>query len=243
MLSKKSERINDFVYTLLPLFIVTLTFVTLIYLQNDFSTAFFIFFIAVVMLFVAGLKIFHFVFISAVGIPAAFILLFTKEHRVKRLIAFLNPQIDPIGAGYQVNMARSALIGGGLWGTGVGEGTIKLGALPEAHSDFVFAVLGEEMGFLGVMFVLGILITFAVRGYTIAAKSSDQFNSILAFGITTTIFYQALLNIGVVSGLVPATGIPLPFFSLGGSSIVVTLFMYGVLLNLSRHINEGGVSE
>ncbi len=107
--------------------------------------------------------------------------------------------------------------------------------------------MGSEMcirdRFLGVMFVLGILITFAVRGYTIAAKSSDQFNSILAFGITTTIFYQALLNIGVVSGLVPATGIPLPFFSLGGSSIVVTLFMYGVLLNLSRHINEGGVSE
>ena len=157
------------------------------------------------MFFIARVRLVYFISIATIGLPLAAILLFTKEHRVQRIIAFLNPQQDP-DASYQVNAARSALLNGGLWGKGLGEGSKKLGGLPEAHSDFVFAVLGEEMGFLGVIFVLSVFAAFAFRGYAIALRSGDPFGYYLAFGCTTSIFYQALANIGVVSGLMPATG-------------------------------------
>jgi cell division protein FtsW len=236
MLSKKEERINDFMNSLFPPLLVVFVFVAIIYLQNDFSTAFFIFFIALAMFFIANIRLIYFFLLLSIGIPLGGILLFTKEHRVQRLIAFLHPESDPIGAGYQINAAKSALVKGGLWGTGVGEGAKKLGGLPEAHSDFVFAVLGEEMGFLGVLFVIAIFGFFAYRGYLIAYHGKDKYVHYLAFGITTCVLYQALLNIAVVSGLIPATGIPLPFFSSGGSSLVMTLIMAGILVNLSKHV-------
>lgn len=236
---KKEERLDDFLNSIFPPLLVVTVFVTLIYLQNDFSTAFFIFFLALILFFIANIKLIYFLFLTSVGLPMAGILLFTKEHRVQRIIAFLDPQADPIGAGFQINAARNALMRGGVWGSGLGEGTKKLGGLPEAHSDFVFAVLGEEMGFLGVLFVIVIFAFFAYRGYTIAYNSKDSFTYYLSFGLTTCILYQALLNIAVVSGLVPATGIPLPFFSSGGSSIVMTLIMCGLLFNVSRSVEAG----
>jgi cell division protein FtsW len=232
--SKKEDRMDEFLRSILPPLLVCSIFVLLVYLQNDFSTAFFIFFLILVMFFIARVRLVYFISIATIGLPLAAILLFTKEHRVQRIIAFLNPQQDP-DASYQVNAARSALLNGGLWGKGLGEGSKKLGGLPEAHSDFVFAVLGEEMGFLGVIFVLSVFAAFAFRGYAIALRSGDPFGYYLAFGCTTSIFYQALANIGVVSGLMPATGIPLPFFSSGGSSIVVTLIMCGLVINVARN--------
>ncbi len=242
--SKKEERMDEFLRSILPPLLVCSIFVLLVYLQNDFSTAFFIFFLILVMFFIARVRLIYFISIATIGLPLAAILLFTKEHRVQRIIAFLNPQQDP-DASYQVNAARSALLNGGLWGKGLGEGSKKLGGLPEAHSDFVFAVLGEEMGFLGVIFVLSVFAAFAFRGYAIALKSSDRFGYYLAFGCTTSIFYQALANIGVVSGLMPATGIPLPFFSSGGSSIVVTLIMCGLVINVARNRGDakGDINE
>lgn len=236
--SKKEDRLHDFINSIFPPLLVVFLFVGLIYLQNDFSTAFFVFFLALMMFFIANIRFIYFLFLSSVGLPLAGILLFTKEHRVQRLIAFLDPEKDPIGASFQINAARDGLIRGGLWGTGMGEGAKKLGGLPEAHSDFVFAVLGEEMGFLGVLFVIVVLVFFAYRGYAIAFHSKETFSYFLSFGLTSCILYQALLNIAVVSGLVPATGIPLPFFSSGGSSIVMTLIMCGIVLGLSRQ-NEG----
>ena len=122
-----------------------------------------------------------------------------------------------------------------MWGSGLGRGTKKLGGLPEAHSDFVFAVMGEEMGFVGVLLVLALFVAFGIRGYMISLSGKDRFGYFLGVGITTTILVQALFNIAVVSGLVPATGIPLPFFSTGGSSLVMTLAMCGMLVNLSRN--------
>lgn len=236
MLSKKEDRINDFLNSIVPLLLIIAVFVGLIYMQNDFSTAFFIFGIMVIMFFIANIRIVYFLSLISVGLPLAGILLFTKEHRVQRIIAFLDPQSDPAGTGFQINAAKDALIDGGLWGSGLGEGARKLGGLPEAHSDFVFAVLGEEMGFLGIFFVITVFVFFAYRGYMIAYHSKDSFIYYFSFGLTTCIFYQAILNIAVVSGLVPATGIPLPFFSSGGSSMVLTLIMCGLLMNLSRHI-------
>ena len=234
VLSKKADRINDLVNTILPPLLVTALFVLLVYLQNDFSTAIFILGIAFAMFFIAGVRIIYFVFLGSIAFPLALIMLLTKEHRVQRIISFLNPQVDPVGAGYQIIASRAALVRGGMWGAGFGYGTKKLGGLPEAHSDFVFAVLSEEAGFVGVLFVLVLFVTFAIRGYMISIQSTELFGSYLAFGVTTSILAQALFNMAVVSGLVPATGIPLPFFSTGGSSALVTLAMCGILMNLSR---------
>ncbi|MBN1686542.1 MAG: putative lipid II flippase FtsW [Spirochaetales bacterium] len=232
--AKKEDRMGDFFNAVLPPLLVVVAFAGLIYLQNDFSTAVFVLLVAFIMFFVAGIRLIYFILAGSVALPLSIILLLTKEHRVQRIISFLNPQADPIGAGYQVISARTALIRGGIWGTGLGLGTKKMGGLPDAHSDFVFAVLGEETGFIGVIFILTVFIAFAVRGYLIAAGCTDRYSYYLAFGLTTAVITQALFNIAVVSGLVPATGIPLPFFSTGGSSIVVTLSMCGILLNLSR---------
>ena len=235
---------NDPVNSILPPLIIVFLFVTLIYLQNDFSTAFFILFIAFVIFFIANIGLLYFFLLGAMIVPLGGLLLFTRAHRVERVMAFLNPLADPAGSGFQVIAARSAMVSGGIWGRGLGRGLRKMGSLPEAHSDFIFAVVGEEIGFFGALFVLVLFLLFAWRGYTIAVKSDSLFNYYLAFGITTLIFLQAVLNIAVATGLVPATGIPLPFFSAGGSSMLLTLFMSGLLLNLSRVIaaERGGDS-
>ncbi len=243
ILSKKSDQKNDFLNGILPPFIVVAIFATLIYLQNDFSTAFFILFISLSIFFIAGIHLGYFAFIFTAVTPLTFMLLFTREHRVRRLIAFLNPNSDPSRAGFQVIAAKAALSGGGLWGKGLGLGTKKLGGLPEAHSDFVFAVLGEEAGFIGIMIILILFLALAARGYALGFRyyEKNSFAYYLSFGLTTSILYQALINIAVVSGVVPVTGIPLPFFSSGGSSIIITSIMCGILLNLSRVSFPGGV--
>ena len=240
--SKKQDRINDPVNSLLPPLLVVSLFVALIYLQNDFSTAFFILLIALAMFLIAQVRILFFLLLSLLFVPLGGMLLFTKAHRVRRLMAFLNPLADPSGSGYQVIAAQTAFISGGFWGRGLGKGVRKLGGLPEAHSDFIYAVVGEEAGFLGALFVLLLFLVLAWRGYSLAMKGKDSFARYLAFGITSTITLQALLNIAVVTGLVPATGIPLPFFSSGGSSMLLTLTMGGVLFNLSRQPQDGETS-
>ena len=238
--TKKEERMDDFFNSLLPPLLVIGALVALIYLQNDFSTAFFILLISLAMFFIAGIRLVYFILMGGVTIPLAVVLLLTKEHRVRRIISFLNPQIDPIGTGYQVIAAQAALIRGGIWGSGLGRGTKKLGGLPEAHSDFVFAVLGEEAGFIGIIFILTVFVAFAARGFMISVGCTDKYGFFLSFGMTTAIIAQALFNISVVSGLVPATGIPLPFFSTGGSSLVVILAMCGIMLNISRISSRTG---
>jgi cell division protein FtsW len=192
------------------------------------------------MFLVAQVRILHLLLLSVLVVPLGGVLLFTKTHRVRRLMAFLNPLADPRGSGYQVIASQSALSGGGFWGRGLGKGIKKLGGLPEAHSDFIFAVVGEESGFVGAVFVLLLFVLFAWRGYGIAFRGGDSFHRFLAFGLTTVIFLQAMLNIAVVAGLLPATGIPLPFFSSGGSSMLVSLTICGLLLNLSKAVARQG---
>jgi cell division protein FtsW len=232
--AKKQDRINDPLNSLLPPLLVVSLFVTLIYLQNDFSTAFFLLLVALAMFLIAQVRIVYFVLLSLLFVPVGGMLLFTKAHRVRRLMAFLNPLADPSGSGYQVIAAQTAFVNGGFWGRGLGRGVKKLGGLPEAHSDFIYAVVGEEAGFLGAALVLALFVLLAWRGYALALRGADSFTRYLAFGITSTITLQALLNIAVAIGLVPATGIPLPLFSSGGSSMLMTLIMGGVLINLSR---------
>ena len=219
---------------LLPPLIVVGLFAVTIYLQNDFSTAMFAVFIALTMFFIADVPFRHFIGLALLTLPLGIILLLSREHRVNRILTFLFPNVDPSGAGYQTLSARAALERGGLWGVGIGRSIRKLGRLPEAHSDFVLAIVGEEIGFVGVFFVMLLFVAFACCGFAIAARARDRFISYMAFGLTASIFFQALFNMAVVSGLVPATGIPLPFFSTGGSSILMTMIMCGMLICVSR---------
>jgi cell division protein FtsW len=239
--SKKKDRLDDLVNTVLPPLIITALFAIIIYSQNDFSTAFFLIAVSGAIFFVSGVRISYFLYLMTAIIPLGAMLIFTKEHRVQRIIAFLQPELDPVGTGYQVLAARDALEKGGFMGAGLGHGTEKIGGLPEAHSDFVFAVLAEEAGLLGVIAIMSIFVIFAVRGYGIALKSGDSFSFLLGFGCVSAIFLQALFNMAVVAGLVPATGIPLPFFSSGGSSLMITMIMCGLLHNISRtETGQGG---
>jgi len=234
ILAKKEDRLNDTINSIVPPMIVVGVYASIIYLQNDFSTAVFVIAVALIMLFIARVRFRFFIGLAVVILPLAIILLLTREHRVLRILAFIDPEMDRFGSGYQVLAARTALENGGVWGTGVGDSIQKFGSLPEPHSDFVFAILAEEFGFAGVLFVIGLFAAFATKGYQIAIRASDTFHSFLAFGVTSAIVLQALLNMAVVCGLVPATGIPLPFFSAGGSSILMTLLMCGLLLNVDR---------
>lgn len=219
------------VQSLLPPAVVVLLFSGIVLFQNDFSTAMFLIMLALAIFFAAGVPIAYFARMFALVVPLAFIMVFTREHRVRRIIAFLNPTHDPTGGGFQILAARRALENGGLWGVGIGRSARKLGGLPEAQSDFLFAVLGEELGFVGVVVVVLLFAAFAVRGIYLARQQDDWFRSLVILGVVAAISLQALLNIAVVVGAVPATGIPLPFFSSGGSSLLITFAMYGLLLN------------
>ncbi len=237
ILSKKNDRLDDVVNSIIPPLLVVLVFTALIYLQNDFSTAFFVVMVSLLLFFIAGIKFRYFLFLFSIVIPLASMLILTEEYRVRRVIAFLDPNSDPIGTGYQVIAAQNALASGDFWGQGFGMGTEKLGGLPEAHSDFIFAVFAEEMGFIGVVFAVVLFLALAVRGYTLALQYEpyDRFGFLLTLGLTSCLVFQALVNMAVVAGMLPATGLPLPFFSHGGSSMVVSLIMAGLLLNLSRN--------
>ncbi|MGC9311812.1 MAG: putative lipid II flippase FtsW [Sediminispirochaetaceae bacterium] len=236
ILSKKADKLDDVINSILPPLLIVVIFTSLIYLQNDFSTAFFVIMLSLLIFFVAGIRIRYFVFLFAMIVPLAAMLIFTKEHRVRRLIAFIDPNSDPIGTGYQVIAAKDAIAAGSFWGRGFGMGTEKLGGLPEAHSDFIFAVFAEELGFMGVLFIVALFIAFALKGYSLALSyaSRNRFEFLLSFGLTSCLVFQAFINMAVVAGMLPATGLPLPFFSHGGSSMVITMIMAGLLLNLSR---------
>ena len=241
MLSRKYDARTDAVNTLLPPVIVVCVFAALIYLQNDFSTAALLILVTGIIFFIGRVQFRYFVALALVGVPLAAMMIFTRVHRVERVIAFFNPEADPTGFGYQVLAARQALTSGGLTGLGLGQGVRKLGDVPEIHSDFVFAVVGEETGLIGVAIVLALFVAFASRGYQIAGMAQDRFDAYLACGITTSVTVQAFANIAVVAGLLPATGIPLPLFSHGGSAMVTTLVMAGVLCGISRRA-AGGAS-
>jgi cell division protein FtsW len=167
-------------------------------------------------------------------LPISALLVFTKEHRVRRLVSFIRPEWDPLGAGFQVNASRDAIISGGFWGKGIGEGTRKIASIPEIHSDFIFSAYVEETGFIGILLFFALFAVFAVLGYRAALRAKTVFGRLLAASMTTIIVTQALSNIAVVSGALPATGIPLPFFSAGGSSLATTLICAGMIANIAR---------
>lgn len=157
-----------------------------------------------------------------------------KPYQMSRITTWLNPEADPLGAGYNVIQSLVAFATGGFWGMGYGNSKQKLAWLPEAHTDFIFAVIGEELGFIGCLLVIGLFWTFIHRGLLIASRCPDMYGKLLAVGITFSIGFQAFLNMSVASSFLPATGVPLPFISYGGSSLMVSMWMVGVLLNISK---------
>ena len=235
---KKQERMHDFGNTVMPPLIVLVVIIGLVLLQNDFSSAVFILVIGLLMFFMAGVPIMYFLYMVMAAVPISMIFLFTKPHRVERLIAFISPEADPVGSGYQVIAAQSALRNGGILGQGLGNGIKKLGGLPEVHSDFIFASTAEEVGFVGVLCIIALFLGFGARGLMRGYRSGSHYDFLLSFGLTCCILYQALFNLAVVSGLVPATGIPLPFFSSGGSSLMITFIMCGLILGVTRRQGE-----
>jgi cell division protein FtsW len=159
----------------------------------------------------------------------------TKEHRLRRVISFFIPDWEPLGAGYQVHSSLLSIGSGGILGKGFGQGTRKIASVPEIHSDFIFSSFTEEAGLVGVLLFYALFVVFTVQGYRAAMKADDLFKQLLGCGLTTIISSQALLNIAVVSGAVPATGVALPFFSAGGSSLAITLLTAGIIVNISRN--------
>jgi cell division protein FtsW len=223
---------------LIPPFIVTCVFAGIILLQNDYSTAIFVLVIGLSMMYISRVALLHFFLVTLFTVPLGFLLLFTREHRVQRLLAFFDLSSHSSGTGYQIVTAKAALVSGGLFGKGLGRSAAKLGPLPMSYSDFIYTIVGEETGLLGALFVLALFGLLGWRGYRIAILSKDRFSSSVAFGVTTALCLQALLNMAVASGLVPTTGVTLPFFSAGGSSLFTTLLMCGLLLNISRGVTD-----
>jgi cell division protein FtsW len=168
------------------------------------------------------------------ALPAFAYVMFTAPYRVRRLVAFLDPWSDPQNAGFQVVQSLIAFGSGQFWGRGLGEGRQKLFYLPEAHTDFVFSVIGEEIGFLGALAVLGLFGVIVLRGLRLTGKIEEPFEKYLAFGLTILLGLQALIHMGVVMGMMPAKGLVLPFISYGGSALVINLTEAGILLGLSR---------
>lgn len=172
--------------------------------------------------------------IGVLGVLTASITHLIKPYQMSRITTWLNPEADPLGAGYNIIQSLVAFASGGFWGVGYGNSKQKLAWLPEAHTDFIFAVIGEELGFIGCILVIGLFWTFIHRGLLIASRCPDMYGKLLAVGITFSIGFQAFLNMSVASSFLPATGVPLPFISYGGSSLMVSMWMVGILLNISK---------
>jgi cell division protein FtsW len=199
------------------------------------GTACMISLIAFVMLFVSGLSLRYVAGAIAAAMPIVYLLIVRVPYRLQRVQTFFSPGSDPQGHGFQLLQSLISVGSGGFNGVGLMESHQKLFFLPEAHTDFIFAVICEEFGFIGAILVLGLFAVYGWRGFTSAMKAPDQFGRLLAIGITTMVVGQALINLSVVLGLLPTKGIPLPFVSYGGSSLLGMLLATGVLLNISQH--------
>jgi len=226
---------NDVTHTLLPAFGPVLLMVGLILLQPDLGTAFEIFLIALAMLFVAGLSLRYLLYAGLAALPAIYLLIVRVPYRYERVLAFLNPEADPQGRGFQLLQSLIAVGSGGFTGVGLMESRQKLFYLPEAHTDFIYAVLCEETGYLGGAAVISMFAIYGWCGFRAARAAPDAFGKYMALGITVMVLGQALINLSVVLGLMPTKGIPLPFVSYGGSSLLVMLLATGVLLNISQY--------
>lgn len=233
-LENRTRSMDDWRSTLIPAILPTLVFIGLIVFQPDLGTAIACAAVTVCILFVAGLDVKYLVYAFVGSLLPLYFLIFHVAYRRDRILAFLDPYADPQGRGFHIIQSLIAVSTGGLTGVGLMEGKEKLFYLPEPHTDFIFSVLGEELGLLGCVTVVLLFAVLLWRGMRTALRTQDPFGRFLAVGITSMVVVQALINISVVLGLMPTKGIPLPLISYGGSSLFITLGCIGVLLNVTK---------
>ena len=241
ILERRMDRIDDLRYSLVPIAIVLGGIVGLILLQPDLGTALSIVVIVGAMVFAAGINYRYIIGLLLVSLPAAYIVLMSADYRRRRIFAFLDPWQDPLGDGFQVIQSLIAVGTGGVFGRGLMAGVQKLFYLPYPESDFIYAVIGEELGLIGTTLVLACFCVIAWRGLRTATRAPDRFGAFLALGLTAMVVVQAFFNMSVVLGLLPTKGIPLPFVSFGGSSLLMSMIGMGILLNVSQYASSSHV--
>jgi cell division protein FtsW len=233
-LARRKDDIKSFSRGFLPFLLILSIVVFLVMKEPDLGTMAIIAGSAAVVFFVAGASWVHVLLGGVSGVLVILALILSAPYRLNRLFTFLNPQSDPQGIGYQIKNAMIAIGSGGLWGLGFGNSRQKYLYLPEAHTDAIFAVIVEEIGFIRSSVIVILFILLGFRGYKIAKEAPDDFGRFLATGITTWFILQAFINLSAILGLIPLTGVPLPFISYGGSSLVISLAAVGILLNISK---------
>lgn len=232
-LEKRKEQLNKFSSLLFPLAVMFFCLL-LIIIEPDYGTAILIFLICTMVFFIGGLKMAYFLFLGILASGFFALYLFQATYRMNRIAAFLSPNSDPLGTGFQVIQSKLAVGCGGLFGVSIGESTQKLFFLPCAHTDYIYAIIGEELGLIGTLATLLLFVIILWRGLLISWKAPTFMARVIAGGLTLAIFAQALLNISIVLGLGPPTGLPLPLMSYGRSALIMTLISIGILLHISQ---------
>jgi len=235
-LDKKQDKVRFFSSGFLPYMVVLAVMLLLLLKQPDLGSSLTLGAVAMVMLFAAGTRLSYIFSMILLALPFLYYAVMHVDYRRRRIMAFLNPWEDPTNTGFQIIQSWIAVGTGGIFGQGLGEGKQKLFYLPEAHTDFIFSVVGEELGFIGIMVIASMFFLLVHRGIRVALYAEDNFGRSLAFGISTLIGLEAFVNIAVVTGIFPTKGLALPFISYGGSSLIITLFAVGILLNISSRV-------
>lgn len=234
----KGEKIKSFTYGILPYLLVSGFFAGLVLAEKNLSIATVILCVTLIILFVAGARWIHFFELLGTVVTFGVTFILVEPYRMDRLMNFRNPWANPKKEGYQLIQSLLALGSGGIWGAGIGKSRQKCYYIPEPHTDFIFAVIGEELGLIGCAIIVILFLILIWRGVRTAIRAKDTYGTLLAIGITSVIAIQAIINIAVVTGSMPVTGVPLPFISYGGSSLLFNLMAMGILLNISRQCNN-----
>src|SRR5215510_4689361 len=234
-LTRRQEVIRSFIQGLLPLLMMAGTLAGLTILQPDLGNSLALIILTLALAYLAGARPAHMLAVAAAALPVVVVLVAMKPYRWRRMVAFMNPWDDPQGSGFQIIQSFLALGSGGWLGLGLGESKQKLFYLPEPYTDFIFAIIGEELGLVGAVLVVALFALLIWRGLRIGLRAPDPFGSYLALGLTVMLATQTVVNLGVVMGALPTKGLPLPFISFGGSALLTTMFASGVLLNISQH--------
>lgn len=235
-LARKQDKVKSFRFGFLPYMLILAILLGLLLAQPDLGSALTLGVVAVAMLLVAGTRLKYLAGIALITMPFLYFMVMNVDYRRRRIMAFLNPWEDPSNTGFQIIQSWIAFGSGGAFGQGLGESKQKLFYLPEAHTDFIFSVIGEELGFVGVIVIAAMFMLLILRGMRTSLNAPNEFGCFLAFGITLLIGMQAFVNMAVVMGMVPTKGLALPFLSFGGTSLVTTLAAIGILLNVSRQL-------
>lgn len=235
-LDKKQEKLKEFMSGFLPYMVILAVLLAILLKQHDMGAALTMGVVALAMLFAAGTRPRYILGMGVLAAPFACYLVLTEAYRMRRITAFLDPWQDPTNSGFQIIQSWIALGTGGIFGQGLGEGKQKLFYLPEAHTDFILSVVGEELGFIGVMVIAAMFLLLIQRSIRVALGAEDNFGRFLAFGIAILLGLEAFINMGVVTGMLPTKGLALPFISYGGSSLIISLFAVGMLLNVSSRM-------